>query len=127
MAHNQNRRNAVRVQLKPTLDGALSRFPVTLADISTTGARLQHDNPLMFQPGKRFVLEFVCDGEQFRLTCTVARSRMETNPSTRRLTYTTGVRFVELDEFTVARLWAVIAYPTSTTNEASLGFEILSH
>jgi hypothetical protein len=133
MAHNQDRRNAPRVQLRPTIGGELSHFAVTVADVSVTGARIQHETPLMMTPGKRFVLDFVCNGERFVLPCTVARSRLETNKVTRRLTYTTGIRFVDIDEFTVARLWAAIratvvdVLAQDTAPLPALGFEILSH
>ena len=129
MANTEDRRRAPRVQLKPAAGAELSRFPVNVADVSVTGARLQHDNPLTLTPGKRFVLNLVCNGERFTLTCTVARSRLEINPSTRRMTYTTGVRFVDIDEFTIARLWSAIstAFADSLRREAPtgpLGFEI---
>ena len=128
------KRNARRIRLDPPVAGSLSHFPVSVVDLSTSGARIQHDAPMTFHPGKRFVLEFACEGETFHLTCTVARSRMEMNRSAHRTIYTSGVHFVELDETTIDRLWGligllavdVLAHETSIA-EAAYEFEILTH
>lgn len=134
MPYTENRRKAVRVQLTPTIEAALSHFPVSVADVSVSGARIQHDTPLTLTPGKRFVLDFALKGERFVLSCTVARSRLELNPITRRMTYTTGLRFIDIDEFTIARLWSVLGCPSvdalareTAKTEPAYGFEIRSH
>lgn len=134
MPYTGNRRKAVRVQLTPTVPASLSHFPVSLVDVSVSGARIQHETPLTLTPGKRFVLEFKLNGERFVLTCAVARSRVELSPTTRRMTYTTGIRFLDLDEFTIARLWSTLGCPTldalardHASDEPSYGFEIRTH
>jgi PilZ domain-containing protein len=109
MREKDDKRSGRRIRLEPAVAGNLSHFPVSIMDLSSSGARIQHDAPLTFQPGKHFVLEFSCEGERFRLNCTVARSRMEMNPSHRTI-YTTGVHFAELDEATIDRLWGMMGY-----------------
>jgi hypothetical protein len=108
MSPKSDRRHARRIRLEPPIAGDLSRFPVSVVDLSTSGARLQHDAPIPLQPGKRFTLEFRCDGESFRINCSVARSRLDLASSTHRKVYTSGVRFVEMDDETWDRLWGLI-------------------
>ena len=126
----EEKRNARRLELQPPVAGSLSHQPVSLIDLSSSGARIQHDAKMLFQPGKRFVLEFSCDGEKFRLSCTVARSRMEMNGS--RTLYTSGVRFVDLSEEDDERLWGLIGFLAvdvlahqAPTDEVE--FQILTH
>ena len=132
MREKDDKRSGRRIRLEPAVAGNLSHFPVSIMDLSSSGARIQHDAPLTFQPGKRFVLEFSCEGERFRLTCTVARSRMEMNPSHRTI-YTTGVRFAELDETTTDKLWGMMGYLAVDLLEHQgmvadqSDFEILTH
>ena len=103
------KRNARRIHLATPVDASLSHIPVSLVDLSTSGARIQHGNPLAFTAGKRYSLEFICEGESFILRCQVVRSRMEQARATnRQLVYTSGVRFVDLDETSVERLWGLI-------------------
>ncbi|HUP46630.1 MAG TPA: PilZ domain-containing protein, partial [Thermoanaerobaculia bacterium] len=90
------KRNARRLRLQPSVAGDLSHIPVSVVDLSSSGARIQHDAPLIFQPGKRFCLSFSCDGERFHIPCTVARSRLDIQNSAHRKVYTSGVRFVDL-------------------------------
>ncbi len=132
MRQKEEKRNARRIRLHPAVAGSLSHFPVSLIDLSSSGARIQHDAPLTFQPGKRFILEFACEGERFRVGCTVARSRMELNPSHRTI-YTTGIRFSDLDENTIDRIWGMMGYLAVDTlaheviESESSDFELLSY
>lgn len=132
MRHNDEKRSARRIRLQPAAAGSLSHFPVSIVDLSSSGARIQHDAPLTFQPGKRFILEFACEGEHFRLPCTVARSRMEMNPSHRTI-YTTGIRFAGLEESMIDHLWGLMGFlavdelaQEPVTSDAS-DFELLFH
>lgn len=118
MAPKAERRHARRIRLEPPIAGDLSHVPVSVVDLSTSGARVQHDEPLLFQPGKRFLLEFRCDGDRFRLVCTVARSRLDISSSARRKVYISGVRFVDVDESTSERLWGLIGL---------LAIDVLAH
>jgi hypothetical protein len=54
--------------------------------------------------GRRYVLDFTCRGEHFRLTSAVARTRLEPASG-----YTTGIRFVDTDDVTIERLEALLA------------------
>jgi PilZ domain-containing protein len=132
MRNNDEKRNARRIRLQPAVAGSLSHFPVSIVDLSSSGARVQHDAPLTFQPGKRFILDFSCEGEHFRLPCTVARSRMEMNPSHRTI-YTTGIRFADLEESMIDCLWGIMGFLAvdvlahePMTSDAS-DFELLTH
>lgn len=118
MSHKDDRRHARRLRLEPPVAGDLSHIPVSVVDLSTSGARIQHDTPLVFQPGKRFFLHFSCDGEQFHVRCTVARSRLDIHSSAARKVYTTGVHFKDLDQDTAERLWGLIGL---------LAIDVLAH
>jgi hypothetical protein len=134
MRQKEEKRNARRIRLQPPVAGSLSHFPISIIDLSSSGARIQHDAPLTFQPGKRFILEFACEGERFRVTCTVARSRMEMNP-TQRTIYTTGVRFTDLDDSTTDKIWGLIgflavdtlAHETLSSEPSDFDFELITH
>lgn len=105
----EEKRNARRIHLTEPVAASLSHFSVSLIDLSTSGARIQHDSPLAFTPGKRFNLEFRCEGESFTLLCQVVRSRMEQHRTVdRKPVYTSGVRFIDLDEPSIERLWGLI-------------------
>ena len=104
----EEKRKARRIRLQPPAAGDLSHVPVSVVDLSSSGARIQHDTPLLFQPGKRFLLSFVCDGEKFSIPCNVARSRLDIQNSAHRKVYTSGVRFVDVFSETVERLWGLI-------------------
>ena len=118
MDSKPDRRHARRLPIEPPIAGDLSHIPVSVVDLSTSGARIQHDAALVFQPGKRFVLEFRCDGEKFRINCNVARSRLDINKSAHRKVYTSGVRFIDMDRETSERLWGLIGV---------LAIDVLAH
>ena len=115
---NEEKRNARRIRLQPPAAGDLSHIPVSVADLSTSGARIQHDTRLLFQPGNRFMLSFTCDGEKFSIPCNVARSRLDIQNSAHRKVYTTGVKFVEMTEETEERLWGLLGV---------LAIDVLAH
>jgi PilZ domain-containing protein len=106
----EEKRNARRIHLANPVEGNLSHFPIAVLDLSTSGARIQHDSPLGFHPGKRYTLEFSCEGDKFELRCQLVRSRMEQNHGEKKqLVYTSGLRFMDLDEESIERLWGLIA------------------
>ena len=107
MLKEEKRKNR-RIRLQPPAAGDLSHVPVSVLDLSSSGARIQHDSPLVFQPGKRFLLSFVCDGEKFSIPCNVARSRLDIQNSAHRKVYTSGVRFIEVSNDMMDRLWGLI-------------------
>lgn len=109
MRGKQEKRSARRIRLQPAAEGHLSHFPVRVVDLSSSGARVEHDMPLAFHPGKHYVLEFTCDGDNFRIDCTVARARLEMGASGR-LVYASGVHFADVDEPTLERLWGLIGW-----------------
>lgn len=117
MRQSDEKRHARRIKLDPPCEGTLSHQPVTIVDLSTSGARLQHPAPLVFQPGKKFVLEFRCEGEALRLECTLTRTRLEPGRN-RKPVYVTGIRFVETDAPTLERLWGLIGW---------LAMDVLAH
>jgi hypothetical protein len=118
MGQKEEKRNARRIRLEPPVAGDLSHFPVSVIDLSTSGARIQHDSALVFQPGKRFLLSFTCDGDKYLLPCTVARSRLDIQSSANRKLYTTGIRFLDLSDDTAERVWGLIGL---------LAIDVLAH
>ena len=114
----EEKRNARRICLQPPAAGDLSHVPVSVVDLSSSGARIQHDTRLLFQPGKRFLLSFTCDGEKFSIPCNVARSRLDINNSAHRKVYTSGVKFVDMNDDTEDRLWGLLGV---------LAIDVLAH
>ena len=114
----EEKRNARRIRLQPPAAGDLSHVPVSVVDLSSSGARIQHDTRLLFQPGKRFTLSFTCDGEKFSIPCNVARSRLDIHNSAHRKVYTSGVKFTEMTEDTEERLWGLLGV---------LAIDVLAH
>ena len=108
MIRSIDKRSGRRLRIEPAVAAVLSHVPVTLIDISTSGAQIRHDTPLAFTPVKRYVLHFTCDGDSFDLGCTVARSSVEPCANGRRQVYTSGLKFTEIDPLTAERLWGLI-------------------
>jgi hypothetical protein len=109
MRQSDEKRHARRIKLDPPCEGTLSHFPVTVVDLSTSGARLQHGAPILFQKGKKFLLEFRCEGEMLKLECCFTRTRLEPGRN-RKPVYVTGVRFAETDAAGLEKLWGLMGW-----------------
>lgn len=108
MNRSGEKRKAARVNFPQPIDANLANMPVRLVDISTSGARVEHDFPLT--NGKRLQLNFRCDGESISVLADVVRCRLEQSARSfaRKMGYTSGLRFVEPDQSVSAVLWGLI-------------------
>jgi PilZ domain len=106
--HGEKRKN-VRVQFADPIEGTLSNVRVRIVDISTTGVRVEHDAPLVH--GKRLVLNFPCEGEILSVAGEVVRCRLDHSAAhigTRKVAYTSGLRFVDLNDDACDALWDLV-------------------
>lgn len=116
MQEHDERRSAPRVRLVPSVAASLSEIPVSIVDVSTSGAKLQHDTTFPYAHDKPFVLSFFFEGEQFVFFCTVARSRVDRHPLSRRMVFTSGIQFEQLDpaeEHRLRHLTETVAFNAS--------------
>jgi len=67
----QERRRIQRIRLDRTVRGRLSGMRVSILDLSTTGARVEHSFPL--SSGRRLRLDFLWEEELISLQCDVTR------------------------------------------------------
>lgn len=105
----EDRRRARRIQFPQPVHASLSEVPVTLVDLSTSGALIQHDINLPVTRAKDLTLQFEYEGEQYALRCQVSRSRVDQLRTTpEHVAYASGLHFVDLDEKTVDGLWGLI-------------------
>lgn len=92
------KRRVQRLRLESPVAGAVTSLPVVIVDLSTTGARIEHEFPVT--AGKRLSLQFYIGGEKVAVQCNVVRSRLQRS-SVRidgSIVYNTGLRFCEPEE-----------------------------
>ena len=106
--HGEKRKN-VRVQFAEPIEATLSNVRVRIVDISTTGVRVEHDTPLVH--GRRLVLNFNCEEEILSVTGEVVRCRLDHSAArigTRKVNYTSGLRFVDVNDDACDALWNLV-------------------
>lgn len=110
-------RKSRRVHFEMPVEGGLSKMPVTVVDVSTEGAQIEHPFPL--KRGKHVTLEFVCDDERISMECEVTRCRLEKvhQGDSSRVVYRSGVHFTD-DGQSADTLWGIVAM--SALDEAML-------
>lgn len=103
------KRKSRRVHFEMPVEGGVAKMPVTVVDVSTEGAQLEHPFPLT--RGKQVVLEFVCDDERVSVRCEVIRCRLEKirEGQESRVVYRSGVHFVGDDQRSSETLWGIVA------------------
>jgi hypothetical protein len=89
---SEERRHFERLHLPQPLDGWFGDFPVRLADISASGAAVEHDDAI--PPDSRAVLRFYWRGEEVELLAEITR----VSPTH------AGLRFLEDSETLVAMI-----------------------
>lgn len=101
-------RKSRRVRFEMPVEGGVSKMPVTVVDVSTEGAQIEHPFPLL--RGKHVILEFVCDDERVAVHCEVIRCRLEKvrEGESSRVVYRSGVHFTGESE-AADSLWSIVA------------------
>ncbi|MEO8216398.1 MAG: PilZ domain-containing protein [Acidobacteriota bacterium] len=87
-----DRRRVQRIRLEQPLRGHLSGMRVSVLDVSTTGARIEHSFPLSTDRTLR--LHFIWQDQDVTLECHVTRCTTEQARGTLRV-YNSGLDFVE--------------------------------
>jgi len=104
----QEKRRVQRVVLEKPIEGALHKQPVTIIDLSTTGARVEHPTPMSGR--KQFDLRFLSGEEEFLVRCELVRSRLQRSARDRSaIVYCSGLRFVEPTEELRASIRTLVA------------------
>ncbi len=88
----QEKRRIQRFSLDTPIAAKMSGLAVSLLDLSTAGARIEHSFPL--QGGRRSYLEFPWGDEGIQVQCEVVRCRLQ--KSVRQpgaIIYSSGLRF----------------------------------
>lgn len=104
MAAPSDRRRIQRIHLDSPLAARLETMKAVVTDISSVGAKIEHDQPL--PRSRQIPLEFSCDGESVTLACDVIRSKYEQRED--RAVYCSGLRFSEPEDPTVETLREMI-------------------
>lgn len=108
MSSGIEKRRVQRVQPDYPVIGQLPAGNVIVADLSTVGARVDHQFPLA--AGRRVRLEFSCEGERLSVYCDVTRCKLQRSSNKNgAIVYSSGLRFVDLDEESLKALRRVIA------------------
>lgn len=105
MAEIPDRRRIMRIQLETPIIARVESARVALLDISADGARIAHTFPLA--RGKNVALQFEYDGTTVEVVCEIVRCKVERHRD--RVTYCSGIRFVEAQESSLALLRDLIA------------------
>ncbi|HUF18062.1 MAG TPA: PilZ domain-containing protein [Thermoanaerobaculia bacterium] len=88
------RRRIQRINLDQPVSGRLSGMKVTILDVSTIGARVDHTFPLA--RGRRLRLDFLWEDETISIHCDVTRCISPTGSGVvKPQGYTSGLQFVE--------------------------------
>jgi len=101
------KRRVQRVQPDYAVIGQLPTGNVIIVDLSTFGARVDHQFPLA--AGRRVRLEFACEGEKISISCDVTRCKLQRSGTTNgAIVYSSGLEFVDVDAETTKALRRVI-------------------
>ncbi len=89
----QERRRIQRIRLDRPVRGRLSGMRVSILDLSTTGARVEHTFPL--SSGRRLRLDFLWEEELISLQCDVTRCIAGQGNGSSVVGYSSGLQFCE--------------------------------
>jgi hypothetical protein len=107
MSPSDNKRTVQRIRPDYPLIGQLPTGNVIIVDLSTVGARVDHQFPLA--AGRRVRLDFACEGEKVSLLCDVTRCKLQRGTSNGSVVYSSGLRFREVPQGAGAALRKVLA------------------
>jgi len=103
-----DKRRIQRIDLDQPLDACFSNVGVTLLDLSTAGARIEHSAPM--KAGRMSKLEFDFGGAKIVVLCEVVRSRLQrSSVKAGAIVYQSGLRFVDPAEPSRAAVRQIVA------------------
>lgn len=105
---DQEKRRLQRLDLVPPSDAKLSGLGVVMLDLSTAGARVEHQFPM--KAGQRGRLDFSWNGMELSLECEVVRTRLQKSTiKAGVIVYHSGLRFTDPSEGSRAQVRHVVA------------------
>jgi hypothetical protein len=103
-----DKRRIQRIDLEPPVDASFLNVTVTLIDLSTAGARIEHAAPM--KAGRQARLEFDFGSARIGVLCEIVRSRLQRSAvKTGAIVYQTGLRFVDPVEPSRAAVRQIVA------------------
>ena len=89
-----DKRRVQRIDLESPVSACFSNVEVSLLDLSTSGARIEHPAPM--KTGRQARLEFSLRGSLVEVLCEIVRSRLQkSNVRQGAIVYQSGLRFVD--------------------------------
>jgi hypothetical protein len=104
----QERRQVQRITLEAPIEGSLNKQAVSIIDLSTTGARVEHPTPISGR--KTIDLRLDVGGNALVVPCELTRSRLQRSARDRSsVVYCSGLRFAECPEDVVDAIRGLVA------------------
>jgi hypothetical protein len=97
-------RRAKRVRLFSPIGAKIDGAKVTVVDVSSIGARLEHGFPLNIGSRVDVAFDFDPEGTVIAVPCEVVRCKLDKSIFKDRISYTSGVRFSDPDGPAVVEL-----------------------
>jgi hypothetical protein len=103
------KRRVQRLKLDAPVAALVGNLSVTIVDLSTVGARIEHDFPVT--AGKRLALQFALASEKISVQCDVVRCRLQRSSvsTDSSIVYNTGLRFSDPAEPARVQIRAAVA------------------
>ena len=99
-------RRAKRVRLFSPIGAKIDGSKITVVDISSVGARLEHGFPLNI--GAHVRVDFDWDDAVIGVECEVVRCKLDKSIFKDRISYTSGLRFTDPDGAAVGELMNLV-------------------
>jgi hypothetical protein len=100
-------RRAKRVRLFSPIGANIDGSKITVVDISSIGARVEHGFPLNI--GSHVRVDFEWESSVIGIECEVVRCKLDKSIFKDRISYTSGLRFTEPDGPTVRELMDLVS------------------
>lgn len=114
----QEKRRLQRLDLVPPSDAKLSGLAVVMLDLSTAGARVEHQFPM--KAGQHGRLDFIWNGSELSLQCEVVRTRLQKSTiKAGVIVYHSGLRFTDPSESSRAQVRQIVAAISSARSAPS--------
>lgn len=103
-----DKRRIQRIDLDEPVKACFAATEVTLLDLSTAGARIEHPAPM--KAGRQAKLEFDFGGARVTVLCEIVRSRLQrSSVKAGAIVYQSGLRFVDPGEPSRAAVRQIVA------------------
>jgi hypothetical protein len=109
MREPAEKRRIQRIRPSEPIAATVAGVAVKIVDLSTVGARVEHEFPL--STGGMVRLQFTYSGETFDLSCQVVRCRLQRSVALRDggIVYNSGLRFADAEERSRALVRELVA------------------